>query len=297
MIIKFVKCFIIFFKLGSFKKSKLFVKGFLFKNLKVVYSLSAGSFVLNKNLSSYFNNSLVFNFVIIIIKNLVRVFYRRYRTVIRRRRVYRLVGFFRLSLLKYSVLNSTIIDGRFRLPLIFGSRFLYRSFKRDHWLFLLRSGVDKRVFLQNLNLYFDFLKKVVKYFPKRRLLFLNKVFICRLRATRNNFFLTFYFTNGKALVTTSAGLIGFKGKKKKTPLAAKKAAVFFSNKVFFVLNKLNVDIKNSFFIIKITGKSTSSVFKEALIGLRKNKFPCNLLMDTKPISHGNGVRLKKPRRV
>lgn len=246
-----------------------------------------------------FSNTLFnyFNFIIIIFKNLLRVFYRRYRTVILRKRISKILGTFRLNVLKWSLIEKNNINTRFYLPLIFGSRSLYKQFKRQDWLFLLKFGLEKEQYNFNLDLYFDFLKRVVKFFPKRRLLLLNKVFISRIRTTKNNIFLTFYFVNGRSLVNVSAGSSGFTGKKKRTPLAAKKAAIKFSKKVKFILAKLKVKIDSSFFIIKLYGKSSSSLFKEALSGLKTEKFPCNLIVDSKKVSHGGVRRLKKPRRV
>jgi ribosomal protein S11 len=243
------------------------------------------------------NFSTVFFFFIVVIKNLLRVFYRRYRTVILRKRLFRILGKHRFQILKWSAVIGYKVNAKFSLPLIFGSRTLLRQFKRQEWLFLLKFGVDNEKVDFNLKLYFDFLKKVIKFFPKRRLLLQNKVFICRLRQTRNNFFLTFYFINGRALVSVSVGGAGFSGKKKRTPLAAKKAAIMFSKKVRFVLSKLKVKVEGSFFIIKLYGRASSAMFKEALNGLRIEKFPCNLIIDSKAVSHGGIRRLKKPRRV
>jgi len=193
-------------------------------------------------------------------------------------------------------MNSKI-SSRFVLPMIFGSSALFSQFKRQDWLFLLRFNLYKNTQDFNLSLYFEFLQKSLKFFPKRRLLLLNKVFICRIRSTKNNLFLNFFFINGRSLVSASAGSVGFNGKKKRTPIAAKKTAIFFARKVRSVLSNLNVKIDSSFFIIKLYGKSSSSLFKEALNGLRIEKFPCNLIIDKKTVSHGGTRRLKKPRRV
>lgn len=292
MIFKFSLNYILFFKF--FQKSKKFCYNKVFVLLLSKNKIkNKGNLVFSINFSSL----NYFNFIIIIFKNLLRVFYRRYRTVILRKRLSKVLGNFRLSVLKWSLIQKNNINTRFYLPLIFGSRSLYRQFKRQDWLFLLKFGVEKEQSSFNLDLYFDFLKRVIKFFPKRRLLLLNKVFICRIRATKNNIFLTFYFVNGKSLVAVSAGSTGFKGKKKRTPLAAKKAAIKFSKKVKFILSKLKVKIETSFFIIRLYGKSSSSLFKEALIGLKSEKFPCNLIIDNKKVSHGGTRRLKKPRRV
>lgn len=254
---------------------------------------------LNKFSSVVFGNKYDYSFFffIVIIKNLLRVFYRRYRTVILRKRLFKILGFYRFQILKWSFLLDSKVNAKFSLPLIFGSRFLLRQFKRQDWLFLLKFGIDNEKSDFNLKLYYDFLKRVVKFFPKRRLLLQNKVFVCRIRQTKNNFFLTFYFINGRSLVSVSVGSAGFTGKKKRTPLAAKKAAIMFSKKVRFVLSKLKVKVENSFFIIKLYGRASSAMFKEALNGLRIEKFPCNLIIDVKPVSHGGLRRLKKPRRV
>ena len=74
-----------------------------------------------------FSNTLFnyFNFIIIIFKNLLRVFYRRYRTVILRKRISKILGTFRLNVLKWSLIEKNNIYTRFYLLLIFGSRYLF----------------------------------------------------------------------------------------------------------------------------------------------------------------------------
>jgi ribosomal protein S11 len=255
--------------------------------------LSNNNFTFKRN----FNYNLSYLYFFLVIKNLLRVFFRRYRTVILRKRFFKIVGFYRLYVLRWSNLMNSKISSRFVLPMIFGSSALFSQFKRQDWLFLLRFNLYKNTQDFNLSLYFEFLQKSLKFFPKRRLLLLNKVFICRIRSTKNNLFLNFFFINGRSLVSASAGSVGFNGKKKRTPIAAKKTAIFFARKVRSVLSNLNVKIDSSFFIIKLYGKSSSSLFKEALNGLRIEKFPCNLIIDKKTVSHGGTRRLKKPRRV
>jgi ribosomal protein S11 len=301
MLFKFSYLYILFFKFSKKLKKLNYYKLlslFLIKNFSIIESNKRfkKGYLSKIAFSHGFLNSY-FNYFIIIFKNLIRVFYRRYRTVILRKRLARVLGSFRLQTLQWASIKDTRINSRFYLPLVFGSRASYKQFRRQDWLFLLKFGVEKEQSGFNLELYFDFLKKVIKFFPKRRLLLLNKVFICRIRATKNNLFFTFYFINGKSLVAVSAGSTGFQGKKKRTPLAAKKTAIRFSKKVKSVLSKLKVKIESSFFIIKLYGKSSSSTFKEALNGLRVEKFPCNLIVDNKSISHGGLRRLKKPRRV
>lgn len=296
----FKKNFSWFLKFSVNHKSGLYIRLVYFvisnyiENLNNTNILKKNQFELKFSFFLYGNQ---LNFFILLIKNLLRVFYKRYRTIIIRQRLSRIIGSFRLNLLKWSHISDFKISSKFNLPLVFGSRSFYTNFKRNDWLYLLRFGVNNENYAFYLDSYFDFLKKVIRFFPRRRLLLLNRVFVARIKVTKNNIFFTFFFINGRTLISSSAGSAGFKGKKKKTPLAAKKTAIIFSKKVKSVLLKLRVKIENSFFIVKLYGKSSSSVFKEALNGLRIEKFPCNLILDTKPISHGGLRRLKKPRRV
>lgn len=133
----FKKNFSWFLKFSVNHKSGLYIRLVYFvisnyiENLNNTNILKKNQFELKFSFFLYGNQ---LNFFILLIKNLLRVFYKRYRTIIIRQRLSRIIGSFRLNLLKWSHISDFKISSKFNLPLVFGSRSFYTNFKRNDWL-------------------------------------------------------------------------------------------------------------------------------------------------------------------
>lgn len=119
---------------------------------------------------------------------------------------------------------------------------------------------------------------------------------CVISLNRNNIFLTIYRKlDGKVITSCSAGNVGFKGKKKKTPPSAKAIALKFTQQVKRKLSKkLLSKIKIT---LKFYGNFTSFLVKEAYNGLFKGGLKFVGLLDCVKKEHSLGIRRKKARRV
>jgi ribosomal protein S11 len=233
------------------------------------------------------------------IKNLLKLFKKR-RTKAKNRRFSEkcLLGW-RLKMHRWlQIKDNSVSSLKFNLPFVKGSMSSVKSFEReDIVLELLHGGLEDLSynFFYNTFFKYNFQMFCVRFFERRKLFLKGRLFITRIRTTRNNIFLTFSFINGKTLITMSAGRSGFTGKKKRTPLAARKTATRFAKKVTSFLEKHFRG--EALFFINLKGPVTSALFKESLLAFKEEQLPCNLIVDRKSVAHSRGLRLKKPRRV
>jgi ribosomal protein S11 len=260
-------------------------------------------FFLNRRFELYYLNRkyLLKIFFCLIVKNLIQVFFKRYRIKLYNKVFFKQLGILRFSVLKWCKLNNIIFSSRFNLPLIKGSKKIFKSFNRANFIRRLMHKKVKRFILSNFNNIFKkrtFFFYAYNFFAKRYSFLKYNFFFTRIRTTRNNIYFTFSKGTGKTLVIMSAGKAGFTGKKKRTPLAAKKTAIRFAKKVNAFLAKIKKRrLDKSVFILKLYGSITTSLFRESLSGFREQRLPCSLIIDSKPVPHNKGIRLKKPRRV
>jgi len=143
-----------------------------------------------------------------------------------------------------------------------------------------------------------FFKSGRRYFLRRRKRQRSFNFVCTIRSVKNNIFFTFYSrTTGATLVALSAGLMKFRGKKKKTPFAANKTACMFAKRVKAFMNKLpRRRRKRPQLCIRSWGIS-SGVFKQAFYGFKEGGLRFGSISDEYVYPHALPVRQKKPRRV
>ena len=107
-----------------------------------------------------------------------------------------------------------------------------------------------------------------------------------IKSTYNNTLLTLTDLNGKVVVWTSAGSVGFKGPKKSTPFAASRVVEVLMEKI----NNLNV--KEVFVFVNGVGSGRES----AIRALANHGLEIGGIKDVTPTPH-NGCRPRKPRRV
>jgi len=110
--------------------------------------------------------------------------------------------------------------------------------------------------------------------------------IAHVKATFNNTHITITDMNGEALVSSSAGTIGFKGSKKSTPFAAQQAAEQAAVKAR-KMGMVEVEVK-----VKGPGSGRES----AIRALQATGLRILSIEDVTPIPH-NGCRPPKRRRV
>ena len=107
-----------------------------------------------------------------------------------------------------------------------------------------------------------------------------------VNATFNNTIVTITNLNGNVLAWSSAGACGFKGARKKTPLAAKQAAE----------SAAQTCVSQGMKEIAVRVKGAGSGREAALRGLRDAGLLITLIRDITPIPH-NGCRPPKKRRI
>lgn len=110
--------------------------------------------------------------------------------------------------------------------------------------------------------------------------------IAHIRATFNNTIITIADPGGNAIVSTSAGSVGFKGTKKSTPFAASRAADTAGRKA------LSMGMKEISVYIKGPGAGREA----AIRSLESAGLSIDLIRDVTPIPH-DGCRPPKRRRV
>jgi len=110
--------------------------------------------------------------------------------------------------------------------------------------------------------------------------------IAHIRATFNNTLVTITDHNGEALVTESAGTVGFKGTRKSTPFAAQRAAESAANKAK----------KMGLLEVEVRVKGPGSGREGAITALQAAGLKILSIEDVTPIPH-NGCRPRKKRRV
>lgn len=110
--------------------------------------------------------------------------------------------------------------------------------------------------------------------------------IATIKATFNNTIISVTDLNGEILCWASAGTIGFKGSRKKTPFAAQRAAESAAEKA----QKLGVRQ------IEVRVKGPGSGRESAIRALQAAGLEIKAIEDVTPLPH-NGCRPRKRRRV
>jgi len=110
--------------------------------------------------------------------------------------------------------------------------------------------------------------------------------IATVKATFNNTIISVTDLNGEILCWASAGTIGFKGSRKKTPFAAQRAAESAAEKA----QKLGVRQ------IEVRVKGPGSGRESAVRALQAAGLEIKAIEDVTPLPH-NGCRARKRRRV
>ncbi len=128
-------------------------------------------------------------------------------------------------------------------------------------------------------------KKVEKISKKK---FKEKVIqgVAHIQSTFNNTIVTITNPKGNVLAWASSGTSGFKGARKKTPLAAKQAA---ENVAQICVSQGMKEL-----IVRIKGAGVGR--EAALRGLRDAGLTITIIRDITPIPH-NGCRPPKKRRI
>ncbi len=109
--------------------------------------------------------------------------------------------------------------------------------------------------------------------------------IVNVSCTYNNTIISIADMNGEVLVSSSAGVIGFKGTKKSTAYAATKSAEYAVEKAS------KYGVKEA--IVKVKGLGMGR--QAALKGLHSAGLKIKTLMDVTPVPHGGVTPRKKPR--
>lgn len=110
--------------------------------------------------------------------------------------------------------------------------------------------------------------------------------IAHIQSTYNNTIITITDANGDVLCWSSAGIVGFKGTRKKTPFAAQRASEDCANKAVR-LGVRQVEVR-----VKGPGQGRES----AIRALQAAGLEIKAIEDVTPIPH-NGCRPPKKRRV
>jgi len=110
--------------------------------------------------------------------------------------------------------------------------------------------------------------------------------VAHIQSTFNNTIVTITNINGNVLAWSSAGACGFKGARKKTPLAAKQAAE----------NAAQTCVTQGMKEIAVRVKGAGTGREAALRGLRDAGLTITIIRDITPIPH-NGCRPPKKRRI
>jgi small subunit ribosomal protein S11 len=107
-----------------------------------------------------------------------------------------------------------------------------------------------------------------------------------IRSTYNNTILSLTDEKGNAIISSSAGALGFKGAKKGTPFAASKVAELMADKAKMI------GIKEVGVMVKGVGAGREA----AIRSFATKGIDFNFIRDITPLPH-NGPRPPKPRRV
>lgn len=110
--------------------------------------------------------------------------------------------------------------------------------------------------------------------------------ILHVEATFNNTKAVFTDEKGNAIVSSSAGALGFSGSRKSTPYAAAKVGELLGDKA------LTIGVKEASVIIRGVGAGRES----ALRAFAGKGISIKSIKDATPVPH-NGPRAPKPRRV
>ncbi len=110
--------------------------------------------------------------------------------------------------------------------------------------------------------------------------------VAHIKATFNNTIIVITELNGAAIVSSSAGAVGFKGTKKGTPFAAQLAAEAVGRKA----------IESGVREVDVFVKGPGSGRETAIRALQASGLTILSISDVTPIPH-NGCRPKKRRRV
>nr|YP_009106674.1 ribosomal protein S11 [Pseudochloris wilhelmii]AIT95532.1 ribosomal protein S11 [Pseudochloris wilhelmii] len=110
--------------------------------------------------------------------------------------------------------------------------------------------------------------------------------IAHIQSTFNNTIVTITNPGGNVLAWSSSGACGFKGARKKTPLAAKQAAE----------RAAQICVSQGMKEITVRVKGAGAGREAALRGLRDAGLTITIIRDITPIPH-NGCRPPKKRRV
>lgn len=110
--------------------------------------------------------------------------------------------------------------------------------------------------------------------------------ICHIQSGFGNIIITFSDTAGDTVCWSSAGLLGFKGKRKGTPFAAQSAAADATEKA------LACGVKSTDVLVRGPGPGRESAIRAiGASGIRVNS-----MRDITPVPH-NGCRPPKQRRI
>jgi len=110
--------------------------------------------------------------------------------------------------------------------------------------------------------------------------------VAHIKATFNNTIVTITDTNGDVLCWGSAGTVGFKGSRKRTPFAAQRSSETCADKA----RKFGVKE------MEIRGNGPGSGRESAITGLQIAGISIRSIEDITPLPH-NGCRPRKRRRV
>ncbi len=126
-----------------------------------------------------------------------------------------------------------------------------------------------------------------KYVKKKNKKIVVSHGIAHIKSTFNNTIITITDQEGKVLVWTSAGTVGFKGTRKGTPFAAQLAAENAAKKVQNLFGMKDIDVR-----VKGPGPGRET----AIRALAASGLNILSIKDVTPIPH-NGCRPPKRRRV
>ena len=119
---------------------------------------------------------------------------------------------------------------------------------------------------------------------------LNFAYI-KVKPTSNNIFITLTDISGNVLISKHAGLLSYKGSKKKTPFVASQVMKDLIEEV----QKSNIDIK--LYILQINGYIRNSSINSVIRELDNMQINNIFYIEYKNIKTHNGLRLKKKRRL
>lgn len=124
------------------------------------------------------------------------------------------------------------------------------------------------------------------------------IFNCCVRLVRNNLYLVFYrVSDGFILYSITTGVEGFKGKKKKTPIAAYQTSFRFAKGVISRLRKMKVSLEGLDATLFLYGALSSVIIKESCKGLYHGGLNFVKIVDSVKVEHSGGLTKKKARRV